>query len=623
MWFGSIKSGVLKIFRLPFSVLSHLSVTVAASCLILLLMQFEWNGLKGILVDSLFRLRGISDKNPDIVLIEHDPTRIARHLDHAAVPVAHLIKTFEALKDQPPKAVAVIAALHSKNYTEGELSLLAQSFSQVPLVMVGYLGDEMLGMPAPSAFLNSTKYLPGFVSRDTYSYGADSVSRRVMISIEGYPTVYSELAKALRKMPKDAEFANEEIHESSRQTKQTYINWQGPTGTYPVYSMTDVIEKRVPPGTFKNKIVLIGRGGDPLRNKGYILTPFTRTNNQATLLEGAAHSLETLISNRGLQKSSPLINIFLSLLIGLLTVNLALLLSPGQGILVVLALIASLGSLGAILLFKFQYWLDLSHPLVTVCLGYYLVVPFRLYAEYRRRWHYQEKSEFMTQLEQIKSNFLSLISHDLKTPVARIQGNAEILLNEGDSLNPKQKKMISGIIQTTEDLSHYVETILDLTRVENAQIPVQLSSKDINAIIQDVIESKQPLALEKQITLIAQLEPLFSFKFDPRLIRRVLDNLVENAIKYSPENRTIRLVSKEENKWVKVSVIDEGLGISAAEQNKVFNKFYRVKDPNTKDIKGTGLGLYLVKYFVELHKGFIELHSELGKGSRFTISLPV
>jgi signal transduction histidine kinase len=250
------------------------------------------------------------------------------------------------------------------------------------------------------------------------------------------------------------------------------------------------------------------------------------------------------------------------------------------------------------------------------------VIPFRLVYEYRRRSHYQEKSEWMTQLEQLKSHFLSLISHDLKTPVATIQGNAEIALADGD-LPSHLKPIVNSIVQTTEQLSEYVESVLDLTRVESAQVPLQKSTRDINSTIREVVSEKEILARQKNIDIQLELEPLFSFKYDVRLMKRVLANLVENAIKYCPPDSRIVLTSREDHDYICVTVMDNGPGIRPEERLKIFEKFYRCNDVRESGVKGSGLGLYLVKYFVELHEGLVNMQSELGRGTSFTVQLPV
>lgn len=353
------------------------------------------------------------------------------------------------------------------------------------------------------------------------------------------------------------------------------------------------------------------------------MTPYDRSPMGTTLLEGAAQTLGTLLEDNAINKSPPWFNWLLSLVIGILTVNVVLLFSPVRGILSVVSEIAFLFVFSLLSLTLFNRWIDVAHPFIVACFGYYLVIPYRLVSEYRQRWHYQQKTEIMSELEQLKSNFLSLVSHDLKTPIARIQGNAELLLNEASPKTPKETKILSAIVNTTENLSQHVEAILDLTRIESSQMPLNKASKDINATIIEVVESKQGMASDKEIKIQTRLEPIFSFKFDLRLIRRVIANLIENAIKYSPAGSTITVLSKEENGWIRVSIEDEGPGIAPEEQDRVFSKFYRGQNPLTHQEKGTGLGLYLVKYFVELHKGFVDLKSEIGKGSTFTVSLPI
>jgi signal transduction histidine kinase len=140
--------------------------------------------------------------------------------------------------------------------------------------------------------------------------------------------------------------------------------------------------------------------------------------------------------------------------------------------------------------------------------------------------------------------------------------------------------------------------------------------------VPDVTDRYEFLAQSKNIQIVKELEPLFSVKIDGELIRQVLSNLIENAIKYSPENSTIKVRTKEGHGKIKVSVVDEGPGIPPEELDNVFLKFYRSKQVKTSAIKGTGLGLYLAKYFVELHGGSLKAESQIQKGSRFTVEIP-
>ena len=595
---------------------SHLSASLLGALFAFSLCQFSFFGLSGILIDGLFRTQGWRNPHPDIFLVGYDEKSAGRYEDTSKIPVEEIERITNFLLEESPAAVALLAPVNNSLYADTEIERVGVALQRFSNPYIGYTDDESFGKAPPEGISSKIKYFPGYVSRDTFSYGADSVTRRVMLSIDGLPTVFAKIAQAFRG---GAEFHHIEAYGKSRESQQTYIAWQGRPGTYPIIPSEQVANAIIPRGTFTNKIVLIGMA----LPTNHVLTPYSRQPNRTPVLEGAAHSLVTLLRNDGLMRAPGWFNILFSIFVALLTVNFVLYLSPAKGILLVFFESAFLLVIGWLALFVFHTWVDLAHPLLVAGVGYYLVIPYRLVDEYRQRWHYQEQSELMAQLEQLKNNFFSLITHDLKTPVARIQGCAELVTHEGENLSEVQRKSMQAILQTTDDLSNYVETILDLTRVESARVPLQKTTRDINVTIREVIESKQYLALEKNIELKAALEPIFSFRFDVRLIRRVLSNLVENAIKYSPPNTCVTISSREDGQWVRVGIVDQGFGIAAEDRGRIFAKFYRCQNESTKDTKGTGLGLYLVKYFVELHQGLVELQSEFGQGSTFTVSLPV
>lgn len=603
--------------------LSHLSVSLFALVLTIGLFQFDFETFQGFLTDALFRTQPRPKTHPSVALVAYDEIMAANYQGSKKIPAPALIKTISKLNQYEPLAIAIIAPINEKLYSETELSQMSESFSQVSNMYIGYTDSESLGKNAPRALYHTAHYLPGYISRDTFSYGADSVSRRIMLSIDGIPSVYTRLASLFLKSSNAPDNYPAHRIEKFGDTTHTYINWQGPKGSYPITHMSDFLQNETSDKDFKGKIVLIGTVLESNKDTDFIFTPYSRTPFQTTLLEGAAHSLATLLNQNGLYKTSRWFNIIFCLILGVLSANLVLALSPRNGLVFLGTELALLFALAWVALNRTQCLLDIAHPSLVVFISYYFVIPYRLVEEYKKRWHYQEKSEFMAQLEQLKTNFLSLVSHDLKTPLAQIQGNAELVL--GDHLlnqNPKQKNSLQSIIEITESLTNYVDGILNLTRIEGSKVHLNKTSKDINTLIKEVIKTKLPLAQSKDINIQINLEPLFSFKFDVKLIQQVISNLVENAIKYSPSGTTILLESREENSLVKVSVKDQGYGIPEEEQEKIFTKFYRIPTENTQNEKGTGLGLYLVKYFVELHSGFVTLVSQQGEGSTFMISLP-
>ncbi len=518
------------------------------------------------------------------------------------------------LNTQKPRAIGILADLNERFYSVADLDRLVKSVDSAVPIFIGFTDETSLGRPVPEVFGDRVFYSPGLVSRDSYNYGADSVSRRVMVDIDRTPSFFARMATYLRGTTPTR------IEELSA-SRHAYIDWQGPSGTYPLLSAWSFLSSGKPRVDVAGKIVLIGHARRSRITQDYVLTPYSRKIGDTPLLEGAAHSLVTLLEDRGLKRAPGWIIALLTLSVALLTVNLVSIFSPAKGIVFMVLLIAGLWGVGWGALHFGGWWLDLAHPVVMAVAGYYLVVPFRLGMEYRRRWHYQQKTELMSQIERMKSNFLSLISHDLKTPIARIQGNAELLLRENPA--EKQRKGLSTIVSTTEEMSDYVESVLDLTRIESASMPLQLVSRDINETVHEVVEEKRFLAAEKGIVIQEDLEPLFSVRYDVRLMRRVIGNLVENAIKYSPEHSIITVASREERGEVCLAISDQGYGIADDELEKIFGKFYRGQSATVSTTKGTGLGLYLVKYFVELHKGVVRLQSRVGTGSTFTVRLPV
>ena len=142
-------------------------------------------------------------------------------------------------------------------------------------------------------------------------------------------------------------------------------------------------------------------------------------------------------------------------------------------------------------------------------------------------------------------------------------------------------------------------------------------------MLTEVIRKHEFLARVKKIKVTSELEPLFPIPMDPELIRQILSNLVENAIKYSPDETEIKINSFEKNGFVVIKIKDQGLGISTDDLPHIFMKFFRSQNAKSSPIKGSGLGLYLAQYFTELHKGKIEVESVPGAGSVFTVSLPL
>jgi signal transduction histidine kinase len=199
---------------------------------------------------------------------------------------------------------------------------------------------------------------------------------------------------------------------------------------------------------------------------------------------------------------------------------------------------------------------------------------------------------------------------------------AEVLGKDDGGLTPTQRRALDTIADSSEELIEFIGSILSLSRIEAKEMKLNLRSRDVNSIVREVVRRTDFMASRKNIEVQTELEPLFSMKVDEDLMKTVLTNLVENAIKYSPDNSKILITTEEENNEVVIQVADQGRGIPREDLHRVFERFYRAQNSRIST-PGNGIGLFLVKYFVELHKGAIEVESEVDKGSTFTVRLPM
>jgi signal transduction histidine kinase len=368
--------------------------------------------------------------------------------------------------------------------------------------------------------------------------------------------------------------------------------------------------------------VLVGRDTLEL-SRDYTLTPYTRDVAAMSLLELQANMFDTLIQNRAVIKAPFWMDLLITALICILTLYVVLSVRPTQG-LMILGTTLFIFVVAAWMILSFGgYWVGMAHPLIATFVCYYFFIPYRLIMENRKSWEYYQRNRLLTQVEELKSNFLRMMSHDLKTPLARIQGMAEVAMQDLTPLSPKQKAALETIGQSSEELSEFIGSILSLSRIESKEIKLDTKSRDVNLLLYDLVQRHEFLAKKKNIEIMCEFEPIFSMKVDEDLIRQVFSNLIENAIKYSPENSRILITTEEKDGQLVVQVADQGVGISKDELINVFTKFYRSPEHRNSEVGGSGLGLYLAKYFVELHRGSIEVESEPGQGSTFTVQLPM
>ena len=230
----------------------------------------------------------------------------------------------------------------------------------------------------------------------------------------------------------------------------------------------------------------------------------------------------------------------------------------------------------------------------------------------------------LRQLESIRTDFAANVSHELRTPIMAIQGYAELL--QEDLEEPTRSKYLEVVIRNTTRLSAIIEDLLALARLEEPDSDERLFRETVAAreILEGVRRDCQDEALRREITLELHSPPDLRNFVNRQLIAQAITNLVINAIRYSESGTTVQMHAGEvEDGFIDLSVVDTGSGIEPEHLHRLFERFYRVDKGRSRDMGGTGLGLSIVKHIAQVHGGHVEVHSEVGVGSTFTIRLPI
>ena len=216
-----------------------------------------------------------------------------------------------------------------------------------------------------------------------------------------------------------------------------------------------------------------------------------------------------------------------------------------------------------------------------------------------------------------EKQFASDASHELRTPTAVIVAQCSYLDKYADSTED-YKEGVEVIKRQADRMSVMIDRLLDITRLDFGTKKLEKTDTDLSELLQTLCEEQDNG--ERGISLSTDIAQDIHADIDPYLFSRVINNLLENARRYGKENGHIRASLKKEKNRILLSVEDDGIGIASEEQEKIWRRFYQV-DPSRESGSGLGLGLYMVKQIVELHGGSINVESEPGKGSRFTVEL--
>jgi two-component system, OmpR family, phosphate regulon sensor histidine kinase PhoR len=225
-------------------------------------------------------------------------------------------------------------------------------------------------------------------------------------------------------------------------------------------------------------------------------------------------------------------------------------------------------------------------------------------------------------LEQMRSDFVSNVSHELKTPLTSIKGFIETLKEGALEDRETALKFLDIIEIESERLSALIDDILSLSEIEHGFTTVNIQEADLYALTNDVFGLLSGIAKKRNITLINQISPGTVIRTDEPKFSQLLINLVDNAIKYNTENGAVKISSNRLKGIIEIIVEDSGIGIEESQLDRIFERFYRVDKGRSKDEGGTGLGLSIAKHLAKILNGDIKVKSELEKGSVFTITFP-
>ena len=226
-------------------------------------------------------------------------------------------------------------------------------------------------------------------------------------------------------------------------------------------------------------------------------------------------------------------------------------------------------------------------------------------------------------LDSMRRDFISNLSHELRTPVSVIRANSETLIDSALDDKKQAKVFAKAILHNAERLTDMVSSLLDLSRIEYGELKLNFQEINLNLFIENYTQSIASLAKKKDINILCKLQHKGSVNADVQAIERIMNNLIDNAIKYSNKGSDITiLTSNEDDNYIKVMVEDNGEGISKEDKDHIFSRFYRTASARATENQGSGLGLAIVKHLVNSLNGEVGIESKPQKGSVFWFTLP-
>jgi two-component system sensor histidine kinase ChiS len=228
----------------------------------------------------------------------------------------------------------------------------------------------------------------------------------------------------------------------------------------------------------------------------------------------------------------------------------------------------------------------------------------------------------LKELDKTKSEFLNMISHELKTPLTAIIAHLDVLDDFKSNLTPDEIKSLEAIRRNSNNLRTLIGNILEISRIESGKFELVKNEIDLNYLIGEIVNELKILSEQKSLELELKTDKIPKIYADEQRIKEVMNNLITNAIKFTEKGK-ITIETKNENNFIRINVTDTGIGIPKDKLKNLFQKFYQVDSSISRRYGGSGLGLSITKQLIESHGGIIAVESTPDKGTKFSFTLPI
>ncbi len=572
----------------------------------------EWN-------DLIVRLRGAqaTATTADVALVAIDDQTAARY---GPLPLhrARLAEGLEVLAQVYPRVV-VLDLLLSEPGEPSQDARLARALGLFPHVVLGAALEGDAG-ENPRWILPLPELAQGRSTAHVHAApDADGDVRSVLLVKAGTARRFWALGFEAVRLATGADMPLEStgavslgqirIPATEGDSRLMMINYAGPEGTFPRVRFSALLDRSADLARFRDKIVIVGVTAQGSGDR--LFTPLSSGIGMSGI-EIHANVIRTILDRAFLVPVGAAGEFAGSLLLIAICVT-AIIWLRGMRLFIALATVLLVLAAAGFLSIRAGYILPLG-SFLAVCLAAsgiggiseYALLSRALAGETTKRKEYAFR--------------VQAIAHEIKTPLTAIQGSSE-MMSEGGMPEEQRAQMAGLIHKESKRLTALIQTFLNVERLASGSMVLQRKDVDLAELCLEIVERGRLYAGRKRIQIEAAV-PRIRLSVDPDLLSFAIYNLITNGVKYSPKNTTIRLAAQESDAEVRISVADQGYGIASADQERIFEKFYRLKRDERGAEEGTGIGLAIVKEIVNQHGGRITVESAPNAGARFTIALP-